>query len=281
VHTTRFAPSPTGLLHLGHAFAALTAAEAAGDGRFLLRIEDLDATRARDEYERAIEEDLEWLGLTWPKPVLHQSSRSEHYRRALEVLAGQNLTYPCFCTRKQIAVEIARAVEAPQGPDAPLYPGICRQLAPDERAARIGRGEVYAVRLNAAAAAARCGSLTFTEAGAGPHGESGLIKVDPGLLGDIVLARRDAPAAYHLAVVVDDAYQGVTLVTRGNDLFAATHVQRLLQTLLQLPESRYAHHRLVLDAGGRKLSKRCGATSLRELRERGWRVSDVQRAVGA
>lgn len=277
MQTTRFAPSPTGWLHLGHAFAALSAADAAGDGRFLLRIEDLDTTRSRQEYERAIEEDLEWLGLSWPRPVLHQSSRSDQYRQALETLAVQGVTYPCFCTRRQIAAEIARAVEAPPDSDVLVYPGTCRDLTPAERSARIAYGESYALRLNVSIAAAHCGALTFTETGNGPGGESGLIKVEPGLLGDIVLARRDAPAAYHLAVVIDDAYQGITLVTRGRDLFVATHVQRLLQSLLRLPEPCYAHHRLILDADGSKLSKRTGSTSLRELRERGWQASDIRR----
>lgn len=277
VQTTRFAPSPTGWLHLGHAFAALTAADAAGGGQFLLRMEDLDTGRSRPEYEHAIEEDLRWLGLSWPTPVLHQSARSEQYRRALDLLGAQHLTYPCFCTRKQIAAEIVQAIEAPLGSDSPIYPGTCRELTPDERQIRIARGESYALRLNVSAAMARCGALTFTESGAGPGGERGLVRVDPGRLGDIVLARRDAPAAYHLAVVIDDAYQGVTLVTRGHDLFVATHVQRLLQALLRLPEPHYAHHRLILDAGGNKLSKRTGATSLRELRLMGCAPSDIRR----
>ena len=280
MHTTRFAPSPTGLLHLGHAFAALTAAEAAGGGPILLRIEDLDRARARREYERAIEEDLAWLGLSWPKPVLYQSSRSDQYRSAIEMLGAQHVLYPCFCTRKQIAAEVAQAVEAPHRLAGPVYPGTCRSLSASERAQRITQGEPHVWRLNAAAAAAKLGPLTFTEEGAGPAGETGLIDVVPTALGDVVLARRDAPAAYHLAVVVDDAFQAVTLVTRGNDLFAATHVQRLLQALLQLPEPRYGHHRLIMDADGSKLSKRNGPTTLRDLRQLGWRVSDVRQRLG-
>ncbi len=264
---TRFAPSPTGHLHLGHAFAALTAARA-GE-RFLLRIEDIDASRCREEYVAAIFEDLRWLGPSWEEPVPRQSARGEAYRVALDVLAHQGLLYPCFCTRKEIADEIARAAEAPHGPDGPIYPGTCRHLSEDERAARIAAGTAYAMRLDSAKAMALAGPLTFEERGAGPGGERGVIAVAPGLFGDVVLARKDMPAAYHLAVVVDDAHQGVTLVTRGNDLFAAAHVQRLLQKLLGLPEPAYAHHRLILDASGKKFSKRDRAVTLRSLREDG------------
>lgn len=279
MHTTRFAPSPTGLLHLGHAFAALTAATAADGGKFLLRIEDLDPTRARCEFEAAIEEDLEWLGLSWPLPVLRQSARLTEYRLAVDSLAAQGLLYPCFCTRRQIAAEIARASEAPHPGDGPIYPGTCRDLTPVERAARISRGLPYALRLDMAAACHRVGPLTFDEIGAGPAGEQGRIGVNPMALGDIVLARRDAPAAYHLAVVVDDAFQGVSLVTRGNDLFIATHVQRLLQALLGLPEPLYAHHPLILDADGGKLSKRRRPTTLRDLRAQRWQIADVRAAL--
>jgi len=275
---TRFAPSPTGLLHLGHAFAALTAARS-GE-RFLLRIEDLDTSRCREEFVAAIFEDLRWLGLSWEEPVLRQSARGEAYRAALDALARQGLLYPCFCTRREIAEEIARAVEAPHGPDGPIYPVTCRHLPEEERAMRIAAGTPYAMRLDSAKAAALAGVLTFEERGAGPGGERGVIAVEPGLFGDVVLARKDMPAAYHLAVVVDDAYQGVTLVTRGNDLFAATHVQRLLQKLLGLPEPAYAHHRLILDANGRKFSKRDRAVTLQSLREDGVTPRDVRARVG-
>lgn len=280
MHVTRFAPSPTGLLHLGNAFAALTAASAAGPGgSFLLRIEDIDATRARREYEFAIEEDLHWLGLSWQRPVLKQSTRLAEYRRAVDQLAAQGFIYPCFCTRRQIAAEVERAVEAPHRGPGPIYPGTCRALSPDERALRIERGDSYALRLDSSAAADQLGDMTFCEQGAGPSGEQGVIRVDASILGDVVLARRDAPAAYHLAVVVDDAYQGITLVTRGQDLFAATHVQRLLQVLLGLPEPLYAHHRLILDTDGHKLSKRDGPSSLRDLRQLGWQPADVRHRV--
>ena len=263
---TRFAPSPTGYLHLGHAFAALTAARA-GE-RFLLRLEDLDQSRAREEFVAAIFEDLAWLGLSWDEPVLRQSQRFGTYRAALARL--EPMTYPCFCTRKEIAEEIARAAEAPHfdhpslhaGPDGPLYPGTCRGLSLQERQARIARGEAYAIRLDAREAADVAGPLRFFE-----HGQERA--VDPFLFGDVVLARKDMPASYHLAVVVDDAFQEVSLVTRGEDLLPAAHIQRLLQALLGLPAPAYAHHRLILDAEGRKFSKRDRSVTLRSLRGQG------------
>jgi glutamyl-Q tRNA(Asp) synthetase len=264
---TRFAPSPTGLLHLGHAYAAITARDAAHGGRFLLRVEDIDTGRIREEFVDAIYEDLTWLGLEWEKPVLRQSTRFEAYRAVLAQLG--NLLYPCFCTRKDIADEIARADEAPHGPEGPLYPGTCRNLSQSDREARIASGASYALRLDVTHAARIAGALSFNEQGLGPHGEHGLIAVDPSLFGDVVLARKDIPASYHLAVVVDDAFQGVNLVTRGNDLFAATHVQRLLQSLLGLPMPTYAHHELILDEQGRKFSKRDRAVTLRDLRASG------------
>jgi glutamyl-Q tRNA(Asp) synthetase len=278
---TRFAPSPTGFLHLGHAFAALTAARAGA--RFLLRIEDLDSSRCREEFVAAIYEDLHWLGLAWEMPVLRQSERGDAYRVALSALERLRLVYPCFCTRKAIADEIARAVEAPHafdlatsrpGPDGPIYPGTCRALSDDERGARLTAGVPHALRLDWRKAAALVGPLTFEERG------RGVVAVEPGLFGDVVLARKDMPAAYHLAVVIDDAYQGVSLVTRGNDLLAATHVQRLLQKLLELPEPHYAHHRLILDATGRKFSKRDRAVTLRSLREDGATPRDIRARIG-
>jgi glutamyl-Q tRNA(Asp) synthetase len=266
---TRFAPSPTGYLHAGHAFAALAAHDAAQGGRFLLRIEDIDLGRARPEYEAAIYEDLAWLGLGWEQPVLRQSARFDAYRAALEQIEAQGLLYPCFCTRAEIAAEISGASEAPHGPEGAHYPGTCRGIDAGVRAAKIASGAPFAVRLDVIAAERRMGSLSFLETGSGPHGERGLIIADPLQFGDIVLARKEIPTSYHLAVVVDDAYQGVTLVTRGHDLFAATHVQRLLQALLELPTLAYAHHRLILDAHGRKFSKRDKAMTLREMRASG------------
>ena len=277
---TRFAPSPTGLLHLGHAFAALTAQAAADRGHFLVRIEDIDRARCKPAFEDAIFDDLTWLGLEWQQPVLRQSTRFEAYRAALDMLDARGLLYPCFCSRKEIADEIARASDAPHGPEGPLYPGTCRGLTAEERAARIASGVPYALRLDSIAAAEMTGALTFEERGAGPNGEHGTIAIDPVLFGDIVLARKETPTAYHLAVVIDDAYQGVTLVTRGHDLFAATHVQRLLQALLDLPAPHYAHHRLILDAEGRKFSKRDQAVTLRSLRESGETVDGILRRIG-
>ena len=266
---TRFAPSPTGYLHLGHAFAAWTASRSGT--RFLLRLEDLDTGRAREEFVAAIFEDLAWLGLSWEEPVLRQSRRTGAYREALARLAP--FTYPCFCTRKEIADEIASAIEAPhgqaqRGPDGPLYPGTCRHLSADERAMRIARGDSYALRLDAAKAAANAGPLTFIEQDLA-HAE------DPLLFGDVVLARKDVPASYHLAVVVDDAFQHITLVTRGEDLLPAVHVQRLLQALLGYPAPQYAHHRLILDKDGRKFSKRDQSATLRSLRAAGVTPSGV------
>ncbi len=262
---TRFAPSPTGLLHLGHAFAAMTAAESGDD--FLLRIEDLDSGRSRDIFIEAIYRDLKWLGLSWDEPALRQSRRGPAYGAALEKLKAMGVIYPCVCTRAEIAAEIARAGEAQHGPEGPLYPGTCRHLA------SVPAGKPHVLRLDAARAAALAGPLTFTE-----HGKTEA--VDPARFGDIVLARRDLPAAYHLAVVLDDAFQNVNLVTRGEDLLAATHPQRLLQALLHLPEPAYAHHRLILDETGKKFSKRDQAVTLASLREAGATPSDVRTRLG-
>jgi glutamyl-Q tRNA(Asp) synthetase len=274
VIVTRFAPSPTGLLHLGHAYAAMVAHDA-GD-RFLLRLEDIDATRCRPEYDAAILEDLHWLGLDFGRPVLRQSTRKAAYSAALGTLEKRGLLYPCFCTRKDISDEIARSVEAPHGPDGPIYPGLCRSLTSTERARRIANGEAYALRLDAAKAVGDVGGLFFEEKGAGPHGEAGRIAVQPLLFGDVVLARKEMPASYHLAVVLDDAFQDVTLVTRGNDLFAASHIQRLLQMLLGLPAPAYCHHRLILDERGRKFSKRDRAVTLQALRESGVTPEEIR-----
>jgi glutamyl-Q tRNA(Asp) synthetase len=269
---TRFAPSPTGFLHLGHAFAALMAYRAAqwSGGRFLLRIEDIDRTRCRPEYEQAIKDDLNWLGLAFEEPVRRQSEHFADYAAALNILGERSLLYPCFCTRKEIADEIASAAEAPHGPDGPLYPGTCRRLSPDVRAARMAAGDSYALRLDVEKAVAALGrTLTFVEQGAGPAGESGEQTVRPALFGDVVLARKELPASYHLAVVVDDALQGVTLVTRGHDLFHVTHVHRLLQDCLGYDPPAYAHHRLILDESGKKFSKRDRSVTLESLRRSG------------
>jgi glutamyl-Q tRNA(Asp) synthetase len=282
---TRFAPSPTGFLHLGHAYAALRAYQAAraGGGRFLLRIEDIDTTRCRPKFQLAILEDLRWLGIAWEEPVRRQSEHFADYAAALAGLEAADLVYPCFCTRKDVAAEIARAGVAPSASESMegVYPGTCRWLSQDARARRIAEGEAYALRLDMAKAWARhAGALPFVEHGHGPNGETGTQTARPELCGDIVLARKELPTSYHLAVVVDDALQGVTLVTRGQDLFPATYIQRLLQALLDLPVPDYAHHPLVLDAEGRKFSKRDRGVTLAGLREAGHTAAEVRAMVG-
>lgn len=265
---TRFAPSPTGRLHRGHAYSALTAfraAEAAG-GRFILRIEDIDAGRCRPEFETALLEDLAWLGLGWETPVRRQSEHLDDYAAALARLREDGLLYRCFRTRREIAEEIGRA------PHGALEAWRGGPMPPDEEARREAAGEPYAWRLSLDAAARRLGGidgLTFQEEGGGPGGEQGLVTARPALGGDVVLARKDVGVAYHLAVVVDDAVQGVTHVIRGQDLFEATHVQRLLQALLGLPTPIYRHHRLLTGPDGKRYAKRDRAETLAELRARG------------
>ncbi|MDG5489012.1 tRNA glutamyl-Q(34) synthetase GluQRS [Sphingomonas sp. BGYR3] len=262
---TRFAPSPTGPLHLGHALSAVTAARLAAEagGRFLVRIEDLDAGRSRPEFVDAIFADLNWLGLAWERPVWFQSERLGAYGAALARLRADKLVYPCFCTRADIAREVAASLSAPHGPDGPLYPGTCRALPDAERHAHLAAGDAHSWRLDMAAAIARAGPLTWRDA------RTGRVDARPDLFGDVVLARKDAPASYHLAVTVDDAAQGVTLVVRGEDLFHATHVHRLLQSLLGLAVPDYHHHALIGDADGRRLAKRDRAASLADLRAAG------------
>ncbi len=277
---TRFAPSPTGLLHLGHAYAALFAERAAraGGGRFLLRIEDIDQARCRADFEAAIHEDLAWLGLAWETPVLRQSARFSAYAEALDRLRGAGLLYPCFCTRKEIQAEIARADQAPHGPEGPLYPGTCRRLSAPERTAREADGRPYALRLDVEKAAAAAGPLGWREHGRGLDGAE--VKADPGSLGDVVLARKDVPTSYHLAVALDDADQGVTLVTRGEDLAPATHMHRLLQALLDLPVPHWHHHGLVGVPDGRRLAKRSDSLSIRALRESGRTPGEIRALAG-
>ena len=260
--TTRFAPSPTGVLHLGHAYAALFAwrrARRAG-GRFLLRIEDIDPVRCRPDYAAAIIEDLTWIGLDWDGPVRVQSEHLPEYAAVLETLAARGLTYPCFCTR----ADIARAASAPHGPDGIIYPGTCRALS------HPGLGRPHAIRLNIGRALAETGPLTA-------QSEDGARRLcDPARFGDIVLARRDAPASYHLCAAHDDAAQGVTLVTRGIDLEPATDIHRLLQALLGWPEPRYHHHRLILDSTGRRLAKRDAAATLHAIRASGVSAAEIR-----
>ena len=265
---TRFAPSPTGYLHLGHARAALFAWS---HGDCLLRLEDIDPGRCRPEYAAAIPEDLAWLGLRPHGPVRVQSQHLPEYRAVLDALAARGLVYPCFCTR----ADIAASANAPHDLDgAPFYPGTCRTLDPALRADRLARGDRHALRLDMAAAAAQAGPLTYAEAGE-RH------PCHPEAFGDAVLGRKDAPASYHLCATCDDAVQGVTLVTRGEDLRSATHLHRLLQALMRWPEPGYAHHPLLLDAAGRRLSKRDGALTLRALREAGVTPEEARRTARA
>ena len=281
---TRFAPSPNGLLHAGHGLSAIIAHDLAlqHGGRFLVRIEDIDITRARPEFTEAIFEDLAWLGLAWEQPVLVQSQHFADYLTAADKLIAQGLLYPCFASRSEIAAASDPALTDPDG--APLYPGLWRTAHPDLVAERIANGEAPALRLDMQAALnavhARLGEtpLTFTDIGA--DGIARSYPAEPERWGDAVIVRKDVPASYHLAVVVDDARQGVTHVTRGDDLFAAAGLQRLLQVLLDLPEPIYSHHRLVRWADGRKLSKSNGDMGLRELRAEGATADDVRRAIG-
>ena len=276
----RFAPSPNGYLHLGHALSAVLNADKAkaAGGRMLLRIEDIDETRCRPEYETAIYEDLAWLGLRWEEPVWRQSQHYADYQAALGRLQTMGLTYRAYESR----TEIARAAIGHDPDGAPLFPGRHNNtlLSTAERTHRIDTGKPYAVRLDVAAALKRVGPLLWTETGTGPAGESGAVAANPAAWGDVILARKETPTSYHLAVVVDDAAQGVTDVVRGQDLFHATSMHRLLQALLGLPQPRYHHHRLVLDTDGKKLSKSTSATGLRELRSRGLNPTDIRKLVG-
>jgi glutamyl-Q tRNA(Asp) synthetase len=282
----RFAPSPNGYLHLGHALSALLNADMAraSAGRLLLRIEDIDTVRCRPEYEAAIYEDLSWIGLKWETPVWRQSSRWDNYRAALSQLEAMGLIYASFETRAEIARLVAvREVQGPWpcDPDGgPLYPGEARNMPEAEQKRRIESGEPYALRLDMRAAAARVGALTWIETGAGPAGESGTILVDASVWGDVILARKETPTSYHLAVALDDAAQGITDVVRGRDLFYATAVHRLLQALLGLPQPRYHHHKLLLGPDGGKLSKSTQSTGLRELRARGASPAEIRRLAG-
>jgi len=268
--TTRFAPSPTGLLHLGHAASACFAAEQAqiggASGRFLLRIEDIDQGRCREEFVEAIFEDLAWLGLTWEAGVRRQSLHFDDYAQALDKLTGLGLLYPCFCTR----ADIKEMAGAPHGPDGPIYPGLCRHLSEQEREARRASGRPFALRLKMDEAIRIAGPLRWEDLSAGVQ------EARPDVFGDVVLARKDTPASYHLAVTCDDAKQGVTLVTRGVDLFPASHLHRLLQALLGLPVPRWHHHPLLAGPDGKRLAKRDGAPSIRSLREKGLSPDEVR-----
>jgi glutamyl-Q tRNA(Asp) synthetase len=281
---TRFAPSPTGYLHLGHAASAVNAWQAArrGGGRFLLRLEDIDPGRCRPEYAAAIRQDLAWLGLDWDGPVRTQSEHLEEYRAALDQLAERGLLYPCFCTRADIMREVAASTAAPHAPDgSSIYPGTCRALSATERVSRVDAGTRFALRLDMAEALRRTGfgspagpCLDYEEAG------EGRVICRPERFGDVVLARKDAPASYHLCVTHDDALQGVTLVTRGIDLKPATDLHRLIQTLMGWPVPTYAHHPLLLDRYGKRLAKRDKAVTLRDMRTAGITASEILARIG-
>jgi len=282
----RFAPSPNGYLHLGHAYSALLNSDLARavGGRLLLRIEDIDAARCRPEFEAAIYEDLAWLGISWETPVRRQSEHLARYRDAVENLSARGLIYPSFESRAEIARLVAQKEAAapwPRDPDgAPLYPGAARSLSADQRRRLIAEGTPYALRLDMAAACAVAKNLGWSEHGEGPNRERGAVTARPEDWGDVILARKETPTSYHLAVAIDDALQGVTHVVRGQDLFWSTSVHRLLQSLLGLPEPAYRHHPLLRDASGQKLSKSTAATGLRELRAAGATPADIRRRVG-
>ncbi|WP_417459807.1 tRNA glutamyl-Q(34) synthetase GluQRS [Kordiimonas sp.] len=263
---TRFAPSPTGRLHKGHAYSALMAyryAKTRG-GRFLLRIEDIDTTRCKPEFTDGIFEDLKWLGLTWEEPVRQQSQHFDDYQVALQELKAKGLAYPCFCTRKDIEAEITKSASAPHGPDGPIYPGICRHLSGAERTAKTAAGTPHAWRLDLAAALKLIGEpLEWLDE------VKGVIRATPEELGDVVLARKDTPTSYHLSVVVDDALQSITHIIRGEDLFHATHIHVVLQRLFGYPTPVYLHHGLMLDEGGQRFAKRNKSVTLESLRTAG------------
>ncbi len=276
----RFAPSPNGYLHLGHAYSALLNAKMAREvgGRLLLRIEDIDRARCRPEYEQAIYEDLAWIGLTWEEPVRRQSEHLKDYANALESLRAGGLIYPCFCTRGEIAQAIAGRPDWPRDPDgSPIYPGTCRHLSERERAARLASGGRAAWRLDMEKAVVAAGPLAWSEYGTGDV--AGEIACEPQAWGDVVVARRDIATSYHISVVADDAKQDITDVVRGKDLYASTSVHRVLQTLLGLPAPRYHHHDLIMDARGHKLSKSRKSPTLRELRAAGTTAEEIIRAL--
>jgi glutamyl-Q tRNA(Asp) synthetase len=281
IRVFRFAPSPNGYLHLGHAYSALLNAKMAHEtgARLLLRIEDIDTARCRAEYARAIYEDLAWIGFKWEEPVHRQSEHLADYARALDSLRQCGLIYPCFCTRGDVLGASAGRPDWPRDPDgAPLYPGTCRHLNAAESAARLADGERAAWRLDMQKAIGLVGSLTWSECAT--SNAIGAVPAKPQAWGDVILARRDIATSYHISVVVDDALQGITDIVRGKDLFASTSVHRLLQALLGLPAPRYRHHDLITDASGHKLAKSRGSPTLRDLRASGMTPEEIRRAVG-
>jgi glutamyl-Q tRNA(Asp) synthetase len=277
---TRFAPSPTGHLHLGHALSALFAARAAEEagGRFLLRVEDIDPVRCKEFFIADLMEDLHWLGLRWEEPVRRQSEHLEDYRAALTRLDNMGLIYACFCTRREIEAEVAAAAHAPHletaGPDGPVYPGTCRRMSSDEREKRLTEGQVPVWRLDMVKASELAGKLIWHDRAKGET------EARPEAFGDVVLARKDVPTSYHLSVTVDDHLQGITLVTRGEDLFRATDIHRLLQALLGYATPDYHHHKLLLNESGKRYAKRDHAVTLRALRESGKSPEEIRRMAG-
>lgn len=270
---TRFAPSPTGHLHLGHAYSGLFAYEAAlrEGGQFLLRIEDIDPTRCKSEFVLSIIEDLKWLGLSWPEPIRVQSKHMHQYAAALFTLRDKGVLYPCFCTRKEVAAEAARAGHAPHADEQaePVYAGTCRHLSDVEVVEKLAQHKVANWRLNLEKALSITGELSWVDRA------KGVMKAQPEIFGDVVIARKDVPTSYHLSVTVDDAVQGVTLVTRGEDLLPTTHIHRVLQALLDYPTPKYHHHKLLLDASGKRYAKRDQSVTLKALRESGKTAEDI------
>ncbi|MEH6525641.1 MAG: tRNA glutamyl-Q(34) synthetase GluQRS [Sneathiella sp.] len=276
-YITRFAPSPTGNLHLGHLYSASLAMQAAKEtgGIFLLRLEDIDGGRCHPEYEQGIYEDLSWLGFKWEEPVRRQSDHMEDYAALISRLSDRGLIYPCFCTRREITAEIARSNSAPHGPEGPAYPGICKGLTDRDRQRNFQFTKPYALRLNMDNAIANLDltSLRFHEQ------DKGYIQCDPLPFGDVVLARKETPTSYHLSVTFDDAIQGVNHIIRGQDLLPSTHIHRLLQALLELPTPSYHHHGLISDGKGRRLSKRDKDATIKSLREYGYQPEEVRKMV--
>ncbi len=274
---TRFAPSPTGQLHLGHAYSALFAANAANrdNGAFVVRIEDIDPGRCKPEFEAQIFEDLNWLGLQWALPVRRQSEHMEDYEAALQQLSDMGMLYPCFCSRSDIKHEIESSGQAPHsGPDGPHYPGTCRILSKDQQQERKAAGNAFALRLSMDKAIQHTGPLSWHD------GEQGEIVATPEIFGDVVLARKETPTSYHLAVTIDDHLQGITLVTRGQDLFHASHIHTILQKLLGLNQPQYHHHKLLKDESGQRFAKRDDAATLSSMRQSGITPEEIRMQLG-
>ncbi|MDB4783333.1 tRNA glutamyl-Q(34) synthetase GluQRS [Verrucomicrobiales bacterium] len=273
---TRFAPSPTGRLHLGHAYSALFAESLANrdGGKFFLRIEDIDKNRCREEHIEGIYEDLKWLGICWDPEVLLQSTRFDEYKNSIKILSQMDVLYPCFCSRKKIEAEQSNVGLAPHGPGSPKYSGNCRGIGFEEKEDRMAKGEIHSWRLDCSKASAITGELQWFDQLAGT------MKVEPSILGDVIISRKDIATSYHLAVTLDDAKQGVTLISRGEDLMESTHVHRLLQCLLELPVPQWCHHKLIKNSDGKRFSKREGSLTLKEMRDSGIRAADLRGELG-